>query len=224
MTEFHDLAAAYVLGGLADMERRQFEAHLAECMTCQSEAAGGLQVTDALAESLATPPPPILRERVLDEVNTTPQVGQAAQSSSPTPARKRWSALALAAAAAVAAIATAVVLLSPGSTPTDEILASPDAVEIMVAEPVISGLVAVSVEQGRLVFDPSQLPDLGPGETFELWLIGPSGPEPAGLFTQRDAIVVEGVEAGQVLGLTIEPEGGSDVPTGEILMAVQLPS
>jgi anti-sigma-K factor RskA len=67
------------------------------------------------------------------------------------------------------------------------------------------------------------LPDPGDGRVYELWAIADDGPQPAGLFTPDDEGRVERVleltvdEPGGGWGVTIEPEGGSPAPTGDIL-------
>ena len=64
-------------------------------------------------------------------------------------------------------------------------------------------------------------------ETYQLWLIGDEGPKSAGVF-QPDSdggalVLLDGdVRPGLVLGLTIEPAGGSIAPTGEILVAQEV--
>jgi anti-sigma-K factor RskA len=67
----------------------------------------------------------------------------------------------------------------------------------------------------------TDLPDPGEGKTYELWLVVDSGVTPAGLFVPDDGDVrqvlsVDDVQT-QGFGITIEPEGGSDQPTGDIL-------
>ena len=60
-----------------------------------------------------------------------------------------------------------------------------------------------------------------------IWLIGDDGPVSAGVF-QPDAdggalVLLDGaVRPGLVLGLTIEPAGGSVAPTGDILIAQEV--
>lgn len=61
------------------------------------------------------------------------------------------------------------------------------------------------------------LPDVGEDRTYELWYIHESGPVPAGTFDARDDEawrILEGeFSPGVVVGITVEPAGGSPEPT-----------
>jgi anti-sigma-K factor RskA len=71
------------------------------------------------------------------------------------------------------------------------------------------------------------LSSVSEGQTYQLWLIGDEGPVSAGVF-QPDSgggavVLLDGdVRPGLVLGLTIEPAGGSEAPTGDILIAQEV--
>jgi anti-sigma-K factor RskA len=74
----------------------------------------------------------------------------------------------------------------------------------------------------------SGLPPLEPGQTYQVWLIG-NAPVSAGLLTvdengQSVLIVTseEAIGSFNSLGISIEPEGGSDQPTGEIVVLSEL--
>jgi anti-sigma-K factor RskA len=91
--------------------------------------------------------------------------------------------------------------------------------------------------QGQLIADPndqsavlviSGLPPLEPGRTYQVWLIG-EAPVSAGLLTvdengQSVLIVTSEAAIGSFnsLGISIEPEGGSTAPTGEIVVLSEL--
>jgi hypothetical protein len=80
------------------------------------------------------------------------------------------------------------------------------------------GRVFVSPGKG-VVFIGANLPNIGAGKTFELWVIPAKGnPVPAGLFqSQPDATAVfvrpGPVENAAAIAVTVEPEGGSPQPT-----------
>jgi anti-sigma-K factor RskA len=74
----------------------------------------------------------------------------------------------------------------------------------------------------------SGLPPLEPGKTYQVWLIG-NAPVSAGLLTvdehgQSVLIVTskEAIGSFNSLGISIEPEGGSEQPTGEIVVLSEL--
>jgi anti-sigma-K factor RskA len=70
----HDLAAAYALDALDPGERAEYEVHLAGCEQCRREVAELRNTAALLAETVAKEPSPGLRDRVMAQVATTPQV------------------------------------------------------------------------------------------------------------------------------------------------------
>ena len=74
-----------------------------------------------------------------------------------------------------------------------------------------------------MIDDLDQLPD---GKTYQLWYIGEAGPIAAGTFEAADSGVSWRVLDGQmsgddVVGVTIEPAGGSEQPTTEPIVAFE---
>jgi hypothetical protein len=99
------------------------------------------------------------------------------------------------------------------------------------ATPVPQGKATYVASKGALIFLASNLEPLGPGKTYELWLIPAAAgesPIPAGTFRpdgRGNASVImpplpKGVEA-KAFGVTVEDEGGSSTPTLPIIMAGQ---
>lgn len=77
-----------------------------------------------------------------------------------------------------------------------------------------------SLEQRKSVILVNDLPPLGGGKTYQLWYIGESGPIAAGTFESNAVAtswrVLDGLmSAGDTVGVTVEPSGGSDQPTTE---------
>src|SRR4051794_15539599 len=116
----HDLTAAYALDALADDERRRFEAHLDDCLSCRAEvdefrtAAAGLALADP-----APDPPVELRGRILDAARAErPNVV-------PLRPRRSWRAPAAAALASVVAVAAGAwaIVLSDRVSDRDDALA-----------------------------------------------------------------------------------------------------
>jgi len=140
--------------------------------------------------------------------------------------RRSW--LVTSAAAGIAAVALIAILVGgvfDGTSPADEVLAAADAsASTLDSEVVVGAQVTFSPELGRAVFTATELPEIGADQTYELWLIDDDGPAPAGTFTPNPdggavALIDGEVTSGLVLGLTVEPAGGSPTPTGEVLLA-----
>ena len=59
MSDIHALSGAYAIDALDDIERAQFERHLAECAECRAEVGSLREAGGLLAEAVATAPPPV---------------------------------------------------------------------------------------------------------------------------------------------------------------------
>jgi anti-sigma-K factor RskA len=110
----------------------------------------------------------------------------------------------------------------------------------------VSAVVTVSLKgtdiqpqaQGELIADPKSesavlviagLSQLEAGKTYQVWLIDVGGPKSAGLLTvdangQGVLIVTSDSQIGSfnALGISIEPDGGSPQPTGDIVVLSDL--
>lgn len=82
-----------------------------------------------------------------------------------------------------------------------------------------------SAEQAQSVVIAEGLPELGADQTYELWYIDESGAAPAGTFEAPGGEtwrVLEGsFRPGVVVGITVEPAGGSPQPTTEPIVAIE---
>ncbi len=70
MSDIHALSGAYAIDALDDIERAQFERHLAECAECRAEVDSLREASAMLAETTAVEPPADLRDRLLAEIRT----------------------------------------------------------------------------------------------------------------------------------------------------------
>ena len=92
--------------------------------------------------------------------------------------------------------------------------------------------------QGQLIADPdsqaavlviSGLPKLEPGKTYQVWLIDGGAPVSAGLLSVDEngqgVFIVnsdESIGSFNALGISVEPDGGSQQPTGDIVVLSDL--
>lgn len=228
--EFSDTAAAL---GLAlppvaprpDM-KAQLMARIAVTPQLPSDAPVAAPVMDAPAAAAPAPAP-------IAPASTSPAPAGRAERAAQARWFQRPAAIITAAAAAVVLFAAGVVAGGAlGPAPADEqqlaaIVAAPD-VSTTPAEVTGGGsttlVSSASLGVSAMVFE--QLPELSADEAYALWYIDETGTaDAAGLFT-ADAegtvvAVLEGAfEPGTVVGVTVEPAGGSPAPTTQPIVVI----
>ncbi|GAA2149791.1 anti-sigma factor [Nocardioides koreensis] len=230
-SDIHALSGAYAIDALDDIERAQFERHLAECAECRAEVDGLREAAGLLAETSAAEPPAALRERLLAEVATVrplpPVTPPPAQHTGRS--RRRWVAPLVAAAAVVAALGAGGVVWHPWSDETtqappvsaaDRVRNAPDAVSVTRRVDGGEATIVASKSLNQFVVSTEGLPALPVGKVYEMWLQDADEgmvPVSGGLMTAADStVVLEGDLANALgAGITVEPAGGSRVPTSD---------
>ncbi len=243
MNEVHDLVADYLLGNLSDVEQDAFEDHLSSCSACSSEIEALTGGVEALFFGHHETPPETLRQNVMAAVDagassTEPGARESAIDEPPVSnvvsmaTKRTWAPVvrrfSLAAAAAVLALIVGVgVLPQLFQDRIDRITGARDAVVVAVdatIEPSDQAHMSLtySAEEAGAVLVATGLDPLCDDATYQMWLIGDEGPKSVGLFRPDDAgsVSVEliGVpQPGTAFGVTVEPAGGSPLPTGPVL-------
>lgn len=220
MSDIHDLAAAYLLDELSEAERAAFVDHLGGCPACQAELSELEEGAATLFWASSEPPPESLRVSV-----------NAAIDGEVVPLIRRVGFR----LGAVAAVVVLVVLasISLRADPIADVVDSPDAIAIEVPStsdnPDDNATVTLtySPSEEAAVIVATGLDPIPEGQTYEMWIIDQSGPMPAGLFRPAESgearvLVAALPEAGATFGITIEPSGGSDLPTGDVLYAAEV--
>jgi anti-sigma-K factor RskA len=243
-SEWRELAPAFVLGALSEGERRAFEAALAASPELQREVAAYREVTAALAESEAVPPPAGLRARVL---------ARARDGADPPDARARgrsgrevvlWFALAASVALAVGlglevrnlrhavgglrgALAQADEARGVAQRRLDALLQP--GVELIVLSSAGEQPPGVQVFWNRMAHTATlhafRLPPAPAGQVYQLWVIQDGVPVPSQTFNSEadGRVLVEDIAVPadgriEAYAVTREPAGGSRVPTPPILL------
>ena len=222
-----DVAGAYVLGAMPSGERGEFEAHLETCTVCQEEVAELRPAGEALP--MASPPmlpPPALKDRIMAEVEREAALLASAGADADRPRRERgrgrswlggWRLAPVAAALLIAGVLIGTALGGVGG----------DGLRTYEFDRTGAQL---EVEGDNATLVARDLPAPPEGRVYEVWVMpeGSQTPEPTDvLFTPRSdgsavaAIPGSADDIQQVL-VTDEPFGGSDEPTGELLMAAEL--
>lgn len=222
MSDIHDLVAPYALDALDPEEAREFEAHLRTCEACRADLVQMREGAADVAASASTAPPPALKSAVMEAIGDTPApVTRLEPRRSPI-----W--LAAAAAAAVVAIVFAGLWMTT-STQLDQaeliaaVYEAPDATFAGFETSHGPVRFAYSPSLRRGVLNGGQLDDLSDDDLYQLWLIDDRGPVSAGTLRPGDSdVLVESVEPGQVLAMTVEDSPGVDAPTRDPLFAAEL--
>ena len=248
--DLHTLTGAYAAHALSDTERLAFERHLDACPACAQEVLELTETAARLGAAVAAPPPPDLWDRVRAEALVTRQLapvvgradrrraGRGGAGAGLRAGRRRFPPLLAAAAALLVAVlsVTALNLGLLGRSDRSErtadlvaaVLAAPDARRVA-ATPGGAGQATVVVSRGRgqAVFVASGLPPAPAARTYQLWVVGRSGPRPAGLVEVAGGGRVTRLLDGPVTGdeqvaMTVERRGGAAQPTSEPVVVVDL--
>jgi anti-sigma-K factor RskA len=223
-----DAAGAYVLGAMTASERDAFERHLATCPACREDVDELRPAAEALP--MASPPvlpPPALKDRIMAEVEREAALLAEAGPAADRPAAERrrrfrfpaltgWRLAPVAAALLIAGVLAGAIIAGGDGSRT--VSAGPDA------------KVEIQGDTATIVANMDQPPE---GRVYEVWVVpegAPKGapPEPTNvLFTPRADGSVEAAvpgSAGDIAQVLVsdEPPGGSDEPTGEVVLQANL--
>lgn len=208
---------AYALGIADEPERSEIAEHLGrQCPNCVPGVTSALATVTAMSGAVkSVEPPKSLRQRVIALTGREP----------------KRSVLSIYLPWAITALLSLVLIAvgingrrQIGDTAKLEramsILNDPSTRDVSFGETEKPSKGRIFVSPGKgIVFIGANLPRIGSGKTFELWVIPAKGnPAPAGIFdSQPDATAVYvrpgPVENAAAIAVTVEPEGGSPQPT-----------
>lgn len=234
--DIHHLGAAYALDALDTRERTAFEAHYHECDICRDDVIQFRETLADIAGAARVEPPASVKDRVMTEVARTRQLSPLLPEGVIDLAerrrrRRRFLAPALSAAAAAVVVtgASIVVTRDSQSAYADElsaVLAQPDGQIVTLGDTDANAVdgsfkVAWSATEGRLVLLGDALSEAPHDHAYELWLIDEAGAHATYILdSASDGDVRAAIDlAGEptAWGITIEPEGGSPTPTGDVI-------
>ncbi|MFZ1063794.1 MAG: anti-sigma factor [Acidimicrobiales bacterium] len=242
--EAYELLAALSLDAVEANEREQIEAHVVECPRCRSELDALLEVAGAMGNSVEPLPEGLwtsISSRIYevdDDAHPMPELTGNVVALKGAPSRRNptWSkglvatlgtvaaALIVVLAVSLAAesnhvnslqrqltsnsFAAAAALSTPGHTVVDLTSATRQELAEFVLLP-----------DGRGYLVSSRLPTLASGSTYQLWGLINGTPISIGLMGDKPASVTFTVSGSKptLLGITVEPSGGSPTPTGAMV-------
>ncbi|MFJ7592377.1 anti-sigma factor domain-containing protein [Streptomyces sp. NPDC097617] len=246
--DLHTLTGAYVLDALEPAERDAVERHLADCMSCAQEVRELSETVTRLGLAVAAPPSPALRDEVMRRIATVRQEPPTTvKASRGGHVRPRWRApnwaLAACFAAAVALGGVAVSQYEQAQEAREQavrariandavgaVLASADArVSTAPLRGGAVGTVVVSASRNQAVFAASGMPAPPSGKVYQLWYNDGGGRmRSAGLMdtgTPAAATLLHGpVDTASGMGITVEPAGGSPLPTSTPVALLTFPT
>jgi anti-sigma-K factor RskA len=243
--ELHQLTGAYALDALPADEQAEVERHLAGCPSCAEEVRSLQETAARLAMATAVTPPPAMRARVLAALPQIRQVPPRSRGHRRPPAgrtgRRRVTAVRASVTTGVLALAAALAFMVVTQTSTSNqlhqqqaanralaaVLSAPD-VRVAAAGVNTGGTLTavVSPAQREAVVTSAHLPSLSGGQVYQLWVITKAGQATsAGLLSiaasgSSAPVLADGVVAGDQLGLTVEPAGGTAQPTTKPIVLV----
>ncbi|MEV4416812.1 anti-sigma factor [Catellatospora sp. NPDC049609] len=243
-SEIHSLAGAYVLHALDESERETFAQHLRGCSACAAEVTELNETAARLAEDTWSVPPPGMRDQVLSAVRRTRQLPPARPVRERRGARARWwrhpAALTAAACLLVAALVGGTYAVQEQRVRSEQaaaqaarqelartqaVLTAPDAT-VRTADVQGGGKVTVVAAPSRnaaVVLLATHSP--GAQKAYQFWLMDGATPRSVGVLAAGQSTathLVDGVDAADALGVTVEPAGGSTTPTLPIVAQIPM--
>jgi len=237
----HTMTGGYVADALSPAERERFERHLDACGACAQEVRELQETAARLGGAAAARVPAGLRDQVMAEIRQTrqlPPVSGRPYDPARAPARPRLQRWLIGAAACLAVIALGLGAatarlyqdLQQARETADRVTAAllaPDARAVAASSGGGIGTVVVSRQRGTIVFLARGLPDVPNTRTYQLWMLGPEGPRPAGVLPLSNGEIAPHLTQApgdtEAVALTVEPAGGSEKPTTDPVLVVRLP-
>ncbi|HEU0041331.1 MAG TPA: anti-sigma factor [Jiangellaceae bacterium] len=246
--DIHTLAVPYALDALPPEDVELFERHRQACSACQAEVDEVRLTLTRLGRAVEVDPPAQLKTQVMERIRSVRPLPPPAEPSVPDrsrrPSAQRWRlwwprlAVGVAAAMTLVVVALASMLsdvrseverLEATEAQVSSLLESSDA---ELARATVDGatgtvVMARSLDTAVLVADGMDpAPD---GQIYQLWYIADDGIRSAGLLGTTHAGRIGPFTAGDLgnaaaLAITVEPEGGSEQPTTDPEMVIELPT
>lgn len=230
---------AYALGALDAEEATALEAHLQTCDACRAELADYNRIHDSLLAALPPrAPSPALRQRLQSQLPSA----QVKARPRLTPSFGQW---AIGAALAVLLLVNLFSFVQLRTIQNQQaglleqlrssqfalaMLAYPETKAISIpGDGELSGSVLLDHDRNTIALVMWRLPEISEDQTYEVWLIEPDGKRiGAGLFrpsdvttyTTQPVFAKESLDNFVGIGVTIEPAGGSEQPTGPRIFKV----
>lgn len=241
---------AYALNALSATERAELEQQLAGSEQLRAEVTELTDTAVELGLSVApVDPPASLRDSILTAIETTPQLPAvepdeshervAAPGPAELKAQSRWRGSLVRVGAVAASIALIVGLgftVRAGLQAQNDMTTASQINEIQAADDYqrqtmdlagggsATAVWSAQLHRAALIVDGwNQLPA---GSTYELWFMDSEGAAtPAGTFDvggdgSHSVVLAGAMDAGDTIGVTVEPAGGSETPSDDVVLVM----
>jgi len=247
---FEDLKDAYVLDALPEEERRDFEAYLAAHPERRAEidelgAVAGLLAFSPHEEE----PPPELRSRVMEIVESEAEPRGVSRRSAWASIADLFSVRSLALGAAVVFLIGLLswnlllrdqmqdlqVQVQEEQTQVQDLQAQVEDAQSQQTRTIklvgtweeqgVNAEVA-SLDKNQVILVAKNMPAVPEDKTCQIWVINDDVPQPSGLFQPEGnmtaAPVTNDIDKADTIAVTVEPAGGSEQPTSDIVLSAEL--
>jgi len=237
-TPFLENIPAYALGALDVDDIAALEAHLERCASCRTELAEYRTVSEALLTAIPPVQPPAALRKQLQ--------GQLPSARKKSRLQFTWNFSRLAGGLAVIALLvlnfSSLQQIRKIQSQQAELMNQMDDAQVALAMLSYPGVERLSVDgenlAGSLLLDNDRniaalivwnMPQLQENQTYQIWLIDPQGgrvgagifsPQSGQAYTTQVISSDDGFTHFVGIGVTVEPEGGSDQPTGQRVLKV----
>jgi len=241
-TQVHTLIGAYALDAVDDDEREMVERHLTDCASCREELREFRATAVRLADYVMVEPPERLRTAILGRINRTRQSAPSSSRSAAEILQPRriapWRrALVAVGVIMVVALTSGLVTFSLMRSQVDDqrnqltqmeaVLTAEDAQfsrQLADGGGEVSMVSSLELDQAVVIL--SGLQQIALDQAYQLWLVTGDQPVSVGVIEagHNSAMqLVTDLAGADILGVTTEPAGGSQVPTTPMLAGMELP-
>lgn len=242
-TPFLENIPAYAIGALDAEEVAALESHLELCASCRTELAGYRPVSESLLTAVPPKQPsPELRKRLQNRLPS-------AQRSTPTrlgASRAKWSfgQLAVGSVLAILLVMNVYSIIQMRTLQLEQarlnrqiqagqtvisMLSYPATERLAISSDSVVGSLLLDKERNIVALIVWNMPQLDESRTYQIWLIDPQEervsagifrPEGNLAYTTQIVFPDQNLSDFTGVGVTVEPAGGSDQPTGERVFRV----
>ena len=240
-TPFRENIPAYAIGALDGEEVPALQTHLETCASCRTELAEYRLLSDSLLTAIPPKQPSAALRKSLQ--SRLPSARKAARQ--PTTFSLSFGRLALGFAIVALLVLNIISFAQLRQIQVQQaglmtqvenaqtvlgLMSSPSIQMIPISGEKASGTLLLDEGNNKAVLIVQNLPQLTENQTYQIWLVKSDGgrdtgglfrPESGQTYTTKVILSPQSISNYMRIGVTVEPAGGSDAPTGERVFRVE---